>query len=445
MGLFADKLEYLDGTKTAIKNSIIALGINIDNTDTFRSYATKINSLNDIKLSIKQSIINKGISVSDSDNFSTYPSKIDSIITGGDGSETDISHVDSLEETIEFAKYRSFLENDIQLNQGDKKILFVSNLSSIKLVNMTNMNANVTGVKLYDGTFYTRQQCIDSGGIFYLPKKYSRCELSNPVSVFIVYFDNTVNNITDLKYLSSSKYLISKNINISYSTVTSIVYFKMINCKIILSTGGYFNLSANSNLILFNSDNFELNKKVLLSGSGCVSIDAMNFANNPLYIDPADNSVFFNGGLSDCAALAHCPSIVLYTVTNLTSFLSNCGNLLSIDLFDTSTVNNMQTMFSNCGNLSIVPAFDLSSVVTEGNLSGMFEYCSGLRYVNMINIKSSLDISASTCFTRESLLVVINNLINVGSTRTLTIGAVNKAKLTLDDINIATTKQWSVV
>lgn len=47
MGSIADKLTYLQETKTAIKNAIVAKGVTIDNTDTFRSYANKIDSLKD--------------------------------------------------------------------------------------------------------------------------------------------------------------------------------------------------------------------------------------------------------------------------------------------------------------------------------------------------------------------------------------------------------------
>lgn len=45
MGSIADKLTYLQETKTAIKNAIIAKGVTVDDTDTFRSYANKIDSL----------------------------------------------------------------------------------------------------------------------------------------------------------------------------------------------------------------------------------------------------------------------------------------------------------------------------------------------------------------------------------------------------------------
>lgn len=60
------------------------------------------------------------------------------------------------------------------------------------------------------------------------------------------------------------------------------------------------------------------------------------------------------------------------------------------------------------------------------------------------NIKSSLDISASTKFTRERLAELIGNLQTVEEPQTLTIGADNLAKLTSDDILAATEKNWTL-
>lgn len=45
MGSIADKLTYLQETKTAIKNAIIAKGVTVNDTDTFRSYADKVASI----------------------------------------------------------------------------------------------------------------------------------------------------------------------------------------------------------------------------------------------------------------------------------------------------------------------------------------------------------------------------------------------------------------
>ena len=65
-----------------------------------------------------------------------------------------------------------------------------------------------------------------------------------------------------------------------------------------------------------------------------------------------------------------------------------------------------------------------------------FKFGSGWQY--------STSFSNDRKLSRESLLSIINNL-EVVSGQTLTLGSVNLAKLTDDDIAIATNKGWSVV
>ena len=45
MGTISDKLTYIEGTKDAIKQAIIAKGVSVSLSDTFRSYASKINDI----------------------------------------------------------------------------------------------------------------------------------------------------------------------------------------------------------------------------------------------------------------------------------------------------------------------------------------------------------------------------------------------------------------
>lgn len=41
----SDKLTYLEGTKSAIKDAIVAKGVAVSDSDTFRSYAGKIRQI----------------------------------------------------------------------------------------------------------------------------------------------------------------------------------------------------------------------------------------------------------------------------------------------------------------------------------------------------------------------------------------------------------------
>lgn len=45
MGSIRAKVEYLEGAKKAIKEAIVAKGVAVADTDTFRSYADKIDSI----------------------------------------------------------------------------------------------------------------------------------------------------------------------------------------------------------------------------------------------------------------------------------------------------------------------------------------------------------------------------------------------------------------
>lgn len=73
-------------------------------------------------------------------------------------------------------------------------------------------------------------------------------------------------------------------------------------------------------------------------------------------------------------------------------------------------------------------------------MSGMFDGCTNLKSILMTNIGANLDISASTKFEREDLLIILNNLKTVTEARTLTMGDANLAKLTDEDKAIATNK-----
>lgn len=66
MGSIADKLTYLQETKTAIKDAIIAKGVTVEDTDTFRSYADKIDLLKD---GVKESVFTGYIAQSGSNNI----------------------------------------------------------------------------------------------------------------------------------------------------------------------------------------------------------------------------------------------------------------------------------------------------------------------------------------------------------------------------------------
>lgn len=118
-----------------------------------------------------------------------------------------------------------------------------------------------------------------------------------------------------------------------------------------------------------------------------------------------------------------------------------CQSLTSIPQLDTSNVTDMNEMFYICENLTAIPQLDASKVT---DLRNAFFACSSLTEIHMYGMKVNFAINSSTKFTREALVEILNNLATVTSTKTLTMGSTNLAKLTDEDKAIATGKGWTL-
>lgn len=138
-----------------------------------------------------------------------------------------------------------------------------------------------------------------------------------------------------------------------------------------------------------------------------------------------------------CSRLTTIPLLDTSNVTSMYYMFINCNNLTTIPLLNTIKVVNMQNMFNSCQNLTEIPQLDVINVT---NMDYMFNGCNKLKSILMTNIGANLDISVSTQFERTDLVTILNNLKTVTSTKTLTMGATNLAKLTDEDKAIATNK-----
>ena len=124
------------------------------------------------------------------------------------------------------------------------------------------------------------------------------------------------------------------------------------------------------------------------------------------------------------------------------AFLS-CKNLISVTIANGVT-NIKFAAFRYCSSLTNITI--PSSVTSIG--SNALQSCSALEQVTLgdgFNC-NKLDLSASTLYSRETILQWLNALADrTGQTAyTLTIRATNLAKLTEDDILIATNKNWTL-
>jgi surface protein len=206
---------------------------------------------------------------------------------------------------------------------------------------------------------------------------------------------------------------------------------------------------------------------------------------------------------SGCSSLTTVPLFNTSKVTDMSYMFNGCSNLTTIPLFDTSNVTNMQYMFQSCSNLTTIPELDFSNATNINNmfqgtnltelpninckkitsLSG-FLYrksiskvgvidCDSLTNASWLNtsyvftsltdlggfrnigMQSSVSNTNANYFiyncpnlTRQSLLNVFNLLYDRASAGysvlTIKLHPNHYAKLTDDDIAIATNKGWTL-
>lgn len=167
-------------------------------------------------------------------------------------------------------------------------------------------------------------------------------------------------------------------------------------------------------------------------------------------------SILFNDGNVDK------PNVPNYTISGKpVSYRGhNQTSKIVFKDFDTSAVTNMSSMFSSCDNLTTL---DLSSFNTSAvtDMSFMFYYCSNLTTIigthtleevqagtvkALRGLKISISFSDSPNLERASILALFYGLSDLtGQTaNTVTLHATAKARLTAEDIKIATDKNWNV-
>jgi len=192
-------------------------------------------------------------------------------------------------------------------------------------------------------------------------------------------------------------------------------------------------------------------------------------------------------------------------VTNMGSMFSGCTSLRSLDLsgWDTSKVTSMTYMFNECRSLEQIRGISEWDVTSVTSMFAMFQQCTSLdsldlsgwnttsltamnnfinvdtlRYLDMSNWDASnvtnisysfndrnlielklptdqakgpridISFSGSPGLSHDSLVNIIAWVADLNSLglpgKTLTLGNTNKAKLTADEIAVATAKGWTV-
>lgn len=188
---------------------------------------------------------------------------------------------------------------------------------------------------------------------------------------------------------------------------------------------------------------------------GCESLTTVPLLNT-------SNVTEMSGMFSRCHSLVEIPTLDTSKGKFLAAMFAGCSSLKQIPLLNTKSCNHINGMFEGCTSLETVPILDASNV---SDVSKIFKDCSSLvmlgglknlgmnyssaYYIHENKREYTLDLSYSPLLTHDSLMNIINNLYDIKSKgvkpQTLQLGDTNKAKLTAEEIAIATNKGWNVI
>ncbi len=153
-----------------------------------------------------------------------------------------------------------------------------------------------------------------------------------------------------------------------------------------------------------------------------------------------------------CRALTSVPQFDTSKVTNVVNMFAECTSIKSVPNVNTSRCNSLERMFNSCHSLTTVPELDAHNVT---KLSYIFFNCSkltnfgGLKNIGQAYTSTfTFDLSSPQLLTDESILNVLNGLYDMtekGFSPTLKFHPTIKAKLTEEQIAIATNKNWNVI
>ena len=129
-------------------------------------------------------------------------------------------------------------------------------------------------------------------------------------------------------------------------------------------------------------------------------------------------------------------------VTSMDSAFESQSIITTIPLIDTRQVTTFKGMFSECESLESCPALDCTSATENNALYHMFYRCTSLAEINIINIKQDLDLYYCNALTTSGIHTVIENLVDVNRSRTLSKRA--DLEVTPQDIYLASTKGWTI-
>lgn len=205
----------------------------------------------------------------------------------------------------------------------------------------------------------------------------------------------------------------------------------------------------------------KLEKLLDLDCTSCIDAYGLCYANTKLEefsIINATKIENMSNMFWNCAKLKHVEGLDNLKPLKIAGAFGNCGSLERVPNLDTSEVERFNSTFQgipvkDIPMLEAGKATSISNVIYVStnitNFGGMHELGKAYASTQTANFADyTLNAVYSPKLTHESLMNIINNLYDIKSigvkTQQLVLGAKNVAKLTAEEIKIATDKGWSV-
>lgn len=362
--------------------------------------AEKLNYLNNTKNTLKTNLTNKSVALTGNETFRELANKVNDIQTGGGKASP------------EYVSFRNYAGISLDLSWLD-----TSNITDMS--RMFESCGKLTGL---DVSGFNTVKATNMSNMFYGCSSLASLDVSS--------FNTS--NVTDMSYMFSSLNYGIQNLDLSNFDTS-----KVTNMSRMFS---YCQGLKTLNISNFNTSKVTNMSNMFYYSDSLTNLDVSSFDTSNV----TDMSSMFNeyGGVS-----LDVSNFNTSKVTNMSSMFGYCKKLTSLDLssFDTSNVTSMHYLFRLDEKLkNITGILDLQSIDENNDWGSYFEGCSSLEEVHIHNLGRNLSLSDSPNLTHDCLVELINNLQTVTSTKTLTLGSTNLAKLTDAEKQVATDKGWTL-
>ena len=459
MGTIAEKLTYLNSTKQAIKQAIIDKGVPVEDTDTFRSYATKIADISsgggeeppqwswpsgwpDI-LSIVENDTDDVypykcifLLTNDCPEFDyTFGGNVEKVLTSDGTTYTDdfIHTWDPLQDVGEYRYVILYMSGNWTFQQDDRPISIAYNSAF--------MSGQTSAYSMfYECSSLHTIPLMDTSNITNFSQMFFRCYALKNIPPL------NMSNATSTYKMFYEAYSIEAFPEVDLNNLISASYM-------------FYACSAFRSFRGFNTDNvihFSYMFKGCLPLEDVTSLNTSSGTNFSYMFDscyalqeipPLDtsNGTNFNSMFDNCGSLQEVPPLDTSNGTNFGYMFYRCFSLTSIPLIDTSKGTYFRSMFFGTNGMQSLPALDVSSGTDFGS---MYSSCYALQHIDTSVPGShiynySVSFQNSPYLSRASIINIFNNL-PTKTGETITIDIVTDAKLSTADKEIATNKGWTV-